>query len=71
MPDRASGRHVPVRKEREDSVAVETNRSEVDESNNDAWAGWGGVVCPTMGGADGLGGESQPIDSLSTKKRED
>ena len=39
MPDRASGRRVPVRKEREDSVAVETNRSEVDESNNDAWAG--------------------------------
>ena len=29
------------------------------------------MVCPTMGGADGLGGESQPIDSLSTKKRED
>ena len=28
------------------------------------------MVCPTMGGADGLGGESQPIDSLSTKKRE-
>ena len=39
MPDRVSGRRVPGRKEREDSVAVETNRSEVDESNNDAWAG--------------------------------
>lgn len=39
MSDRASGRRVPVRKEREDSVAVETNRSEVDENNNDAWAG--------------------------------
>ena len=39
MSDRVSGRRVPVRKEREDSVAVETNRSEVGESNNDAWAG--------------------------------
>ena len=29
------------------------------------------MVCSTMGGADGLGGESRPIDSLSTKKRED
>lgn len=46
MPDRANGRRVPGRKEREDSVAVETNRNEVDESNTDAWAGEGAWSVP-------------------------